>query len=356
MFFSDLKETLTTPSRKRTHIFLGIGVFLIILIIIIIICVATSGNNSSETDIDINNNNNNKEDEKKSPFQSYIDSKKYLYVWKYPNADNLINFLVDHKYSKIYLYVGCVEWNIEQLIKGELYSPGDIDAKILINRLIEKNIEVELCIYLNDSPNNFENVDKMPEIAKALAELQKTLKFTALHFDVEPSSNGNLEALLHMYEDCRKYIKVSAILKPAWLNKKMSDLESVFTSADYYKQFKDCETFIDAIMTVTDYTDLMAYSNNYNNVNSFLDKFETIRKRHTSNIAKPVLEFDPKIVDEGLYLRYKEDKDKFFNYFVNVSKQFDGVTMHQYQVWYQDLYCEEPLKESTYYFGTPKEC
>ena len=69
----------------------------------------------------------------------------------------------------------------------------------------------------------------------------------------------------------------------------MSDLESFFTSVDYYKQFKDCETFIDVIMIVTDYTDLIAYSDNYNNINSFLDKFETIRKKHTSNIAKSYL-------------------------------------------------------------------
>jgi len=77
-----------------------------------------------------------------------------------------------------------------------------------------------------------------------------------------------------MYEECRKYIKTSAILKPGWLNLKMSSLESYFTSADYFKQFKDCETFIDAVMTVTDFSDLMAYSNIYSIVDGFLDKYE----------------------------------------------------------------------------------
>lgn len=339
-FLSDLKETLITPSKKRTYIFIGRGAFSLILIIIIISAAASSGGSKQE----------------KTPFESYLNTKKYLYVWGYPNAENFIKFLLDHKYSKVYLYVGCVQWNLDELIAGDFYSAGDMEAKELIKRLIEKKIEVELCIYLNDSPNNFANIDKMPEIAKALANVQKTLKFTALHFDVEPSNNENLEALLHMYEECRKHIKVSAILKPGWLNKKMSDLESYFTSADYYKKFKDCETFVDAIMNVTDYTDLMAYSNTYEGVDAFLNKFQIIKKRHSSNVAKPVLELDPKITKEGLYPRYQEDKDKFFKYFVNVSKQFDGATIHQYEAWYNDLYCKAPKKDSFYYYGNPEQC
>ena len=349
---SDLKNTLSTPSRKRTHIFLGIGIFLIVLIIIII-CVAASGGKKEDKE----SKQSSPEEggiEGKTPFEHYLNSKKYLYVWSYPNAENLIKFLVDHKYSKIYLYIGCIEWNLDQLIKGEFYNSGDIDAKELIKRLISLNIEVEPCIYINDNPNDFTNIDKAPEIAKALAEVQKSLKFTALHFDVEPQHNENLEALLKMYEECRKYIKVSAILKPGWLNKEMSSLESSFTSADYYKKFKDCETFIDAVMTVTDYSDLMAYSNTYSTIDAFLDKYETIRKRHTSNIAKPVLELDPAADDDSTYQRYKEDQDNFFNYFVNVSKKFDGVTIHHYTSWYQDLYCEKA--DSNYYFGKPKKC
>ena len=182
--FSDLKQTLSTPSKKRTHIFLGIAIVLLLLIIIII-CVAASS--SKEEDKESNPSGPEEGDiEGKTPFESYLNAKKYLYVWSYPNSENLIKFLVDHKYSKIYLYVGCIEWNLDQLIKGDFYNAGDIDAKELIKKLISLNIEVEPCIYINDNPNDFTNIDKAPEIAKALAEVQKTLKFTALHFDVEP--------------------------------------------------------------------------------------------------------------------------------------------------------------------------
>jgi hypothetical protein len=351
-FYTNIKYQLSGPNRKRKYIILGgVGIFLVI-IIIIIICVASSGSKEKDKEEDIPD----EEEKGKTPFELYLNTKKYLYVWNYPNYEHLIKFLVDHKFSKIFLYVGCVEWDLNKLIKGEFHSPGNLEAKELIKKLLEKNIEVEPCIYINDKPNNFTNVDKVPEIAKALAEVQKELKFTALHFDVEPQNNENLEALLKMYEESRKYIKVSAILKPAWLNKKMSSLESYFTSADYYKKFKDCETYVDAIMTVTDYSDVMAYSDTYSTINNFLEKYDTIRKRHSSHIAKPVLELNPAAGGDSTFSRYKEDQDYFFNYFVNISKKFDGATIHQYEVWYKDLYCDKVTSESSYYFGEPKKC
>lgn len=44
-----------------------------------------------------------------------------------------------------------------------------------------------------------------------MAELQKTLHFKVLHFDVEQSINGNYEALLKMYENAQQYLSVSSI-------------------------------------------------------------------------------------------------------------------------------------------------
>ena len=64
----------------------------------------------------------------------------------------------------------------------------------------------------------------------------------------------------------------------------------------------------------------------------------------------------PNETENGLILRYKEDKDQFFNYFVNVTKRFEGAVIHDYEGWYQDLYCEKPESNSSYYYGTPKDC
>lgn len=290
-----------------------------------------------------------------TPFETYLQTKKYLYVWSYSNTRNFLKFVIDHNFSRVYLYCGCIEWDYDKLSKGKFHNAGDSDAKELIQTLISKNIEVEITIYLNDSPNNFDNVEKVEDVAKAMGELQKTLKFKALHFDVEPYNVAKYQSLLKMYENARKYVPVSAILKPGWLNKKMVDLKGEF-DAEYFEKFKDCETFVDAIMTVSDYSDLMAYNNRYSTVERFLDQYEVIKSRHPQHEAKPVLELDPSIIEDGLYTEYKNDNNKFFEFLEKVSKQFDGVTIHQYTAWNKDLYCYNPTANSEYYFGDPKEC
>ena len=340
-FLYDARQFITTPSQKRTYCFIGTAVAVVIILIIIIVAASSSSSNSSEPS---------------TPWDLYLQTKKYLYVWAYPNTENFLQFVKDHKFSRVYLYIGCVESDLNKLIKGDFHNAGDSDAKTLMQKLIDMGVEVEATTYLNGKVNNFTSVEKVEEVAKAMAEVQKNIKFKALHFDVEPSSPSNYEALLKMYETARKYIKVSAILKPGWLYQKMSSVESEFSSADYYKKFKDCETFADALMTVTDYSDLMAYSNTYDGINEFLDKYEVIRKRHTDHIAKPVIELDPLITDDGIYAKYKEDHDTFFNYVNEVSKKFDGITIHQYQAWAKDLYCVEQKKDTEYYFGEPKKC
>ena len=357
--FSDLKYSLITPSRKRKYIFLGIGIFIFIIVLIIIIAVSSSSSKSKtkpESESEPQPDPELESDKEMTPFESYINTKKFLYVWKYPNAENFIKFVVDHKYSKVFIYVGCLEWNIDSFLNEKLHNAGDMDAKELIKKLKEKNIDVELCIYLNDKPDDFSNIEKMPDIANSLSKLQQELKFTALHFDIEPNDPKNYEALLHMYEDCRKKIKVSAILKPKWLSVDMASLEQYFTSSDYFKQFKDCETFAEAVVKVTDYSDVMAYSSNYNTINKFLDKYETILKKYKSHIGKPVLELEKVIADYSTYQRYLENNHTFFNYFVNVSKRFDGATIHHYTTWHEDLYCKNPKDKLEYYFGEPKKC
>ena len=345
----DSKMPIKPRNAKKTYLFIGIGAavaFSVIAIIFVVVLFTGKGNV-------------NKEEEKyipKTPFESYIYSKKALYVWDYYNGQNFIQFLTDHNFSKIYFYIGCLGGDYENLINQEFVNTGDSYPKELIKKIIEKKIEVDLLIYLNDDPNDFANIENMPNIAKALGELQKTLKFNALHFYIVPENEKNYEALLKMYEDCRKYIKVSAILRQEWLNVTMTELESNFTSSDYYKKFKDCDTYADAIMTVTDSTDLLVNSNTYDGVDSILKQYDAIRERHPSNIAKPILKLDPAKTNEGLILRYNDDKDKFFNYFVNVSKRYDGATINQYLDWYQDLYCERPHRFFSYYFGTPKDC
>ena len=290
-----------------------------------------------------------------SPFETYLKTKKYLYVWSYPNSENFLKFVEDHNFSRVYLYCGCIEWDYDKLSQGNLYDSGDTDTKKLIQDLISKNIEVEISIYLNDSPNDFSNVDKVETVAKAMGQLQKTLKFKALHFDVEPTSASVYQSLLKMYENARKYVPVSAILKPGWLYKKMEDVKGKFDE-EYFEKFKECETLVDAIMTVSDYSELMAYDYRYSTIQRFLNDYDIIRNRHPKHEGKPVLELDPKIIEEGIAAEFKKDNKQFFEFLENVSQQFDGVTIHNYKSWNLDLYCFKPELHSDYYFGDPKEC
>jgi hypothetical protein len=284
-----------------------------------------------------------------------LQTKKYLYVWNYDNPENFLKFVLDHKFSRVYLYVGCIEWDYNKLSQGKFHNAGNGDAKELIETLISKGVEVEIAIYLNDSPNDFSNVDKVEIVAKAMGQLQKTLKFKALHFDVEPYLTTNYQPLLQMYEDAKKHVPVSAILKPGWLNTKMENIKDKFDE-EFFKKYKDCETLIDAIMKVTDYSDLMAYDSHYAIIENFLNKYDTIRQRHPYHEAKPVLELDPKIVTEGIAGEFKNNSTKFFEFLEKVSNRFDGVTIHHYKEWYLDLYCSKPTVDSTYYFGEPKNC
>lgn len=291
----------------------------------------------------------------KTAFENYIQTKKYLYVWNYPNTQNFLKFVLDHNFSRVYLYCGCIEWDYDKLSQGNFYNPGDTDTKELIQTLISKNIEVEIAIYLNDSPNDFSNVEKVEQVAKAMGELQKTLKFKALHFDVEPTTSSTYESLLKMYENARQYVPVSAILKPGWLYKKMEEVKGKFDE-EYYEKFKDCDTLVDAIMTVSDFSDLMAYDKRYSTIERFLEEYDIIRNRHPNHEAKPVLELDPNIVEEGIAAEFKANNAKFFEFLEKVSNQFDGVTIHNYRAWNLDLYCFKPTIDSIYYFGEPKEC
>ena len=341
-FISDLKTTLVTPSKKRNYIFIGIAVFVVILLIIIIVAASSSSSSKSK--------------KKLTPFESYIDTKKYLYVYSYPNAENFLKFVVDHKYSKVFLCVGRLEWHLEEFLNGKLSNEGDMDAKELIKKLKGKKIDVELLINLNDKPDDFTNIDKLPQVANALSKLQKELKFTALHFDIEPNDKNNYETLLQMYEECRKKVKVSAIIKAKWLDENMTALQPYFNSSDYFNQFKDCETFAEAIVKVTDYSDIMAFSNNYSTINQYLDKYKKIIKKYKSHNGKPILELEKVNKSYSTYQRYKEDNKTFFNYFTDVSDKFDGVVIHHYTTWYQGLYCEIPEEKSIYYYGEPKVC
>ena len=131
-----------------------------------------------------------------------------------------------------------------------------------------------------------------------------------LHFDQE--SSENFESLLNMYIRINKISSASAILRPCWLNLKMSTIKNQFTDKAFYESFNDCETLVDAIMKITKYSDLMAYNKNYDVVQNYMEKLNTIASRHPNNEAKNIIEISgSKGVqpNDTKNKRYLENKD-----------------------------------------------
>ena len=229
----------------------------------------------------------------------------------------------------------------------------------IIKQLNNIGVEVELVTFLGSNPNNFNDIDRVSIIANMVKDLSKKVKIKALHFDQETDIKKSYENLLRMYIKVSEIFPSSAILRPFWLNIKMKDLKSYFTDESFYNYFNDCETLVDAIMKVTNYTDLMAYNENYEVVIEYMEKLKIIASRHPKNEAKNVIEISGRSdvpQEDTLHQRFLEDNDKFFNFVYNSSKTYGGITIHYYETWYETLYCIWPNINYAYDGGKPKKC
>ena len=284
-----------------------------------------------------------------------------MYIWEYYTADYILKLCEEHHFTRVYLSIGCIEtfWN-DYYSQGNFPAAGEIgdwDYETMIKKLNDINVEVELVTFLGGDPNNFNNVDRVDTVANIVKTLNQKVSIKALHFDQECDSN--FEDLLKMYIRINEIFPASAILRPYWLNLKMSSLESQFTDKDFFNSFSDCDTLVDAIMKVTKYTDLMAYNQKYETVSGYMEKLSEIAKRHPDNEAKNVIEIsgeDGVPEDDTLHQRYLEDKDKFFNFVYDMSVKYNGITIHYFETWYKTLYCVWPNINEPYDGGEPKEC
>jgi hypothetical protein len=297
---------------------------------------------------------------KLTPWERYKKAEKYLYIWEYYTPDYIINMCKEHHFTRVYLSIGNIEtfWDT-YYSQGNFPANeiGSLDYETFIKKLNDINVEVELVTFLGSDPNDFTCVDRVDTVANMVKQLSTKVKIKALHFDQE--SYENFESLLNMYIRINKIFPASAILRPYWLNLKMTSIKNQLTDQTFYEKFSDCETLVDAIMKITKYTDLMAYNQNYDIAEGYMKKLKTINSRHPDNEAKNVIEISggagvPE--DDTMNQRYLEDKDKFFNFVYNVSKAYNGITIHYYETWYETLYCTWPRSDIPYDGGEPKNC
>jgi len=297
-----------------------------------------------------------------TPWEKYKKAEKYLYIWEYYTSDYIIKMCQEHHFTRVYLSIGCIETFWEKYYsKGKFPASGeigDLDYETFIKQLNEINVEVELVTFLAGNGDDFSEVERVDKVANMVKELAKKVKIKALHFDQE-SSEDSIENLLNMYIRVDKIFPASAILRPFYLTRKLSNYKDKFKDKSFYEKFSDCETFADALLKITKFSDLMAYNKDYTQVESYMEQLKEINSRHTNNEAKNIIEIGwgrgvPE--DDTLHERYVEDKDKFFNFVYDMSKKYNGITIHYFEKWYETLYCTWPKANIPYDGGEPKEC
>jgi hypothetical protein len=370
---SSNKKTNFLTSKTLPNYYFIVSLCAILILVIVIICISSSktekyspSNKEQDEENKDDKENEGKEEEdvtNLTPWEKYIKAEKYLYIWEYYTPEYILKLCQEHNFSRVYLSIGCIEtfWDdyYSQGVfpaKGEI---GSLDYETFIKKLNDINVEVELVTFLGGDPNDFSEINRVTTVSQMVKSLSSKVKIKALHFDQEVGDEYSYEQLLRMYIKSNEIFPTSAILRPFWLNYKMSDLKNYFTDNNFYNNFKDCETLVDAIMKVTKFTDLMAYNQDYSVVTGYMEKLKTIASRHPDNEAKNVIEIsgeDGVPEDDTLHQRFLEDKDKFFNFVYDSSKKYGGITIHYYETWYKTLYCVWPTINTPYDGGQPKNC
>ena len=370
---SSNKKTNFLTSKTLPNYYFIVSLCAILILVIVIICISSSkpekySPSNKEQD---EGNKDDKENEGKeeedvtnlTPWEKYIKAEKYLYIWEYYTPEYILKLCQEHNFSRVYLSIGCIETFWDNYYSKEKFPAsgeiGSLDYETFIKKLNDINVEVELVTFLGGDPNDFSEINRVVTVSKMVKSLSSKVKIKALHFDQEVGDEYSYEQLLRMYIKSNEIFPTSAILRPFWLNYKMSDLKNYFTDNNFYNNFNDCETLVDAIMKVTKFTDLMAYNQDYTVVTGYMEKLKTIASRHPDNEAKNVIEIsgeDGVPEDDTLHQRFLEDKDKFFNFVYDSSKKYGGITIHYYETWYKTLYCVWPTINTPYDGGQPKNC
>ena len=303
-----------------------------------------------------------KDEDNLTPFEKYIKAEKYLYVMDEFTPSDILKLCESHNFKRVYLSIGIIgEYWDEYYSKGE-FPPeknGSIGYKAFIKQLNNISVEVELVTVLEKNPEDFSKMDRVKTVANMVKSLAQEVKIKSLHFDQEPINNSSYESLLKMYEMANEIFPTSAIVLPFWLDLKMEDLRESFKDEAFYNKFRSNSTLVDAIMNVTNLTDLMAYDQNYTEVKKILEKYKNITERHPHNEAKYIIEIsgETNITQrQSLHQRFIEDRDTFFNFIYDSYKEYGPLTIQYDEVWYKSLYCKWPNESIPFDGNMPKNC
>lgn len=230
-----------------------------------------------------------------------IKTKDSLYVIRYSDSDGLLSLIEKQKFEKVFLCMKDFDRSYEKLLQGKLYIEEIPNSKELIEKLLEKNIEVNLFITL-PTFRLYEDMDSgiFENAAKALASIQSKINFN--YFLVVEQAGvrpQDFELSIKTYEKMRKYIPVSSfVFSHSWIFSKIEDKINEMTeylSDEFINKYKKYETFYDILLEVTDYSEIFEEKEKID-----FNKVEKICKRHPNHECKRILKIED-TKEDGIY-------------------------------------------------------
>lgn len=293
--------------------------------------------------------------------EDYVEAPKTLYVWNastmkptpresnhhgvYTNQNNtrdrLAKFVKLHGFSKVYFFVGAIEWEWDSVFGKHTLHDED-DLALTVSALREAGADVHAMWYLNDDPNSLSNFKRAADIVEtvhAYNERHPKAKLSGVHCDQEPSrpdAYADLKAMFELQVERNKELKagltVGASLKPLWLR-------------ETWQGRKLFEHLVD----VLDETTLMAYNNNP----------ATVKK-----LAAPLLAYSGKVgkpveiaIETGTHNAAEEetfagaieqDPERFFEIVGDLADHFgrqdafERIVIHAFSQYFKVLHAVEP--------------
>lgn len=295
---------------------------------------------------------------------SYCEASKALYAWNCTTERNrdgqpgwwhllhdtngcgqrLVDFAVSHRITRVYLYVGAVQWDwASSFSQGVL--PEEDALVDLGTRLRAAGIEPWALWYLNDDPDDLQHVERVTDLVASVAAFgaaHPDAAFAGLHGDQEPNDRDTYPQYLELNRigndavadplGASGALGWGASLKPAWLG----------TPYDGAPMF---HAVLDRVTVGT----LMDYSDDPERVRAqaetFLGHADTRPVRAEIAVETGTTDPTPGVSFSELV---RTDPDAFLTLMGALDTEFgahpsyDGLVLHDFTQYFAGLYGVEP--------------
>lgn len=146
-----------------------------------------------------------------------------------------------------------------------------------------------------------------------------------------------------MLMDSQKHFPTGTSVKPLWLRQNVADIP--FVDAEILSiiaQNDNIITLADLINYATEYSQIMAYSNNWNIVKDLAGKMRTSAQKFGRK-SEFIIETGNVVAEETLHAELVANSSQFYANFAEFASEFPEVVVHDYRQFYESLHCNEPV-------------